>query len=150
MPLRGDFVPNRHFLGCFDGSSCHTPRGQGLRFSTYRSLPSIRGRANVVPTMNRLFVRLTILAVEAPKVTQILLSDLSDRCPVTKLQITVSVFRLNYAFHLIAEGLMVCTISAEVFLYEFPFRLLSHIPYSRNFEVTNTVARCFSLFSIKR
>ena len=75
MPLRGDFVPNRHFLGCFDGSSCHTPRGQGLRFSTYRSLPSIRERANGVP-MNRLFVRFAVSAVEAPKVIQISLSEL--------------------------------------------------------------------------
>jgi len=33
----------------------------------------------------------------------------------------VCVFRLNYAFHLIVEGLLVCTFSG-VFLYELPFR----------------------------
>jgi len=43
-------------FGCFDGSPCHRSTGQGLRFSTYRSLPSIGGRANGVPTLNRLCV----------------------------------------------------------------------------------------------
>jgi len=42
-------------------------------FSTSLSLPSIRERANGVPTPNRLFV--TVLAVKAPKVTQISLND---------------------------------------------------------------------------
>jgi len=38
---------------------------RGYVFSTYQSLPSIRGRANSVPTLNRLFARLTFSAVEA-------------------------------------------------------------------------------------
>jgi len=62
-------------MGCFDGSPCHRPTGQGLRFSTKLSLSSIRGRANGVPIQNQLLVRLAVLAVEAPKVTQISLSD---------------------------------------------------------------------------
>jgi len=78
-----------------------------------------------VPTID--FLRLTVSAVEAPKVTQIFLSEvtivnLNDRSPVTQLEITVSVFRLNYAFRLIVEGLMVCTFSTGFFLYELPFR----------------------------
>jgi len=40
---------------------------------------------------------------------------------MTQLQITVSVFRLIYAFHLIVEGLMACTFSGG-FLCELPFR----------------------------
>jgi len=44
----------------------------------------------------------------------------NDRCPVTQLQIRVSVFHLNYAFRLIVEYLMVCTFSWG-FLYELPF-----------------------------
>jgi len=76
----GDFAPNRDFRVALTvvtvlhvtGLGC---AGQVLRFPTYRSLPSIKGRANGVPTLNRLFVRLTISAVEAPKVTQISLSE---------------------------------------------------------------------------
>jgi len=45
----------------------------------------------------------------------------NDRSPVTQLQITLSVLRLNYAFRLIVEGLMVCIVSG-VFLYELAFR----------------------------
>jgi len=44
----------------------------------------------------------------------------NNRSLVTQLQITVSVFRLNYAFRLIVEGLMVCTFSWG-FLCELPF-----------------------------
>jgi len=29
-----DFAPNPPFEGCFDGSPCYRPTGQGLRFST--------------------------------------------------------------------------------------------------------------------
>jgi len=47
----------------------------GVTFSTYRGLPSTRGRANGVPTLNRPFVRLTVSAVEAPKVIKISLSE---------------------------------------------------------------------------
>jgi len=55
LPLRGWFCTKQPFLGCFDGSPYYRPTGQGLCFSTYRSLPSIiRGRANGVPTLNRL------------------------------------------------------------------------------------------------
>ena len=75
FPLRGDFAPKPPFCGCFDGSPCDRPTSQGLRFSTSLRIPSVTGRANGVPALNRLFVRLTISAVEAPKVTQILLSE---------------------------------------------------------------------------
>jgi len=78
VPLMCWFCTKPPFLGCFDGSrsvwQLAWPTGQGLRFSTYRSVPSITGRANGVSILNRLFVRLTVLAVEAPKVTQISLS----------------------------------------------------------------------------
>jgi len=57
-------------FGCFDGSPCDRPTDQGLRFSTW-----LRERANGVPTPNPLFVQLTVSAVEAPTVTQILVSD---------------------------------------------------------------------------
>ena len=74
LPLRGDFAPNGHFWVAL--TVLHVKAtGQGLRFSTYRSIPSITGRANGVSTLNLLFVRLTVLAVEAPKVTQISLSE---------------------------------------------------------------------------
>jgi len=65
--------------------------------------------------MNRLVVRLTVSVVEAPKITQISQSDLNDCFPVTQLQVTVSVYRFNYAFHLIAEG-PTCTLSPDVFV----------------------------------
>ena len=72
--------------------------------------------------------------------------NLNDRSPVIQLQITISVFRLNYAFHLIVEGLMVCTFSG-VFCMNYRFvvtRLLNHQPNIRNFdEVSNTVADAF-------
>jgi len=61
LPLRGWFCSKPPLLGCFDGSPCHRPGRQRLRFSTYLSLPSIRWRANG----DRLFVRLTVSAVEA-------------------------------------------------------------------------------------
>ena len=48
----------------------------GVTFFDLSKPSSITGRANGVPTLNRLFVRLTVLAVEAPKITQILLSEL--------------------------------------------------------------------------
>jgi len=54
---------------------CGLPVHQRLHFSTQLSLPSIRGRANGVPILNRLFVLLTVLPVDAPKFTQILLSE---------------------------------------------------------------------------
>ena len=73
-----------------------------------------------MPTLNRLFMRLAISAVEAPIFTQISLSELNDRSPVTQLQIMVSVFRLNYVFRRVVETLMVCTFSGG-FLYELPF-----------------------------
>jgi len=52
-----------------------TGLGHRLRFSIQLNLPSVRDRANGVPTPNRLFVRLTVLAVYAPKVTQISISE---------------------------------------------------------------------------
>ena len=43
-----------------------------LLFSTLQlSLPSITGKANGVHTPNRLFARLTVSAVKAPKVTHV-------------------------------------------------------------------------------
>jgi len=42
------------------------PTGQGVRFSTYLSLPSITGRANGVRTLNRLFVRLNRFVCRSP------------------------------------------------------------------------------------
>jgi len=72
--------------------------------------------------------------------------NLNDRSTVTQLQVTIFVFRLNYAFHLIAEGLTVCIFSVGFCMsYRFAVtKLLSHVPYFRNFDdVTNTVARCF-------
>jgi len=69
--------------------------------------------------------------------------NLNDRSLVTQLQITVSVFRLNCAFHLIVEGL----ISPEVFCMYYCFavtRLLNHLRYFLNFDdVTNTVPDAF-------
>jgi len=50
-------LPHTAIFGSFNSSPCHRPTGQGVRFSTYLSLPSIRGRANGVPILNRLFVR---------------------------------------------------------------------------------------------
>jgi len=61
--------PKPPFWGCFEWTPCYRPSGQALHFST-----SITGRANGVRTSNRLFVRLTVSAVEAPKVTQISIS----------------------------------------------------------------------------
>jgi len=75
-----NFAPNGHFWVALTvvlaTSPCHRLTGQALRFSTYRILPSIRGRANGVPTPNGLFVRLTVSAVAAPKAIQISLSEL--------------------------------------------------------------------------
>jgi len=87
------------FFGCF---SCDRPTGQELRFSTSPSLPSIRGRANGVPTWKRLFVRLTVSAVEVPKV------DRFSILLVTEPWVTAYVFGSNYAFCLIAQCLAVC------------------------------------------
>ena len=37
--------------------------------------------------------------------------NLNDRSLLTQLQVTVCIFRLNYALHLTVEGLVVCTFS---------------------------------------
>jgi len=77
----------------------------------------------------------------------------NDRSAVTQLQITVSVFRLNYTFHLIVEGMLVWTFSGGFCMnYRLAVtKLINHLPYFWNFDdVTNMVARCFSLFSIIR
>jgi len=69
--------------------------------------------------------------------------NLNDRSLVTQLQVTVCIFRLNYAFHLTVEGLVVCTFS-ERFCMNYRFsvsRLLNHLLYFRNLgDVTNAVA----------
>jgi len=70
-------LPQTAIFGCFNSSPCHMPTDQGVCFSTYLSFPSITGRANGVPILNRLFVRLNRFGyrLEAPKVTQISLSE---------------------------------------------------------------------------
>jgi len=152
--LKRWFCTKRPFLGCFDGSSCHRPTGQALRFSTYRSLPSIRGRANGVPTLNRLFVRLTVSAVEAPKLIQISLSELQRSLSGD----TATDHAICFSFELCSprysgrsDGVYCLR---RFFCMNCRFvvtRLLNNLPCFRNFDdVTNTVTRCFSLFSIKR
>jgi len=42
----GVILPQTAIFGCFNSSPCHMHEGQGVRFSTYLSLPSITGRAN--------------------------------------------------------------------------------------------------------
>jgi len=42
------------------------PTGRGVRFSTYLSLLSITGRANGLPIVNRLFVRLNRFGCKSP------------------------------------------------------------------------------------
>jgi len=83
--------------------------------------------------------------------------NLNDRSPVTQLQITVSVFHLNYSFNPSYSGRSDGVHFLRIFfLYEFSFRRYKafKLPNFRNFDhsigVTNTVARCFSLFSIKQ
>jgi len=77
--------------------------------------------------------------------------NLNGRSLVTQQQITVCIFRLNYAFNLTVEGLVVCTFS-KGFRMNCRFsasRLLNGLLYFRNLDdVTNTVARCCS-FSAK-
>jgi len=70
-----------------------------------------------VPTRIHFFVRLTISVREALKVSQILIIEWSL---VTGLQVTACVFGSPYAFHLIAEGLTVCSLSVSS-LYDLPF-----------------------------
>jgi len=80
--------------------------------------------------------------------------NLNDRSLVTQLQVTLCIFRLNYALRLTVEGLVVCTFSEDFCMnYRF-FRFKAfksyHLLYFRNLDdVKNTVARCFS-FSTKR
>jgi len=59
-------LPQTAIFGCFNSSPCHMPTGQGIRFSTYLSLPSITGRANGVPILKRLFVRLNRFVCRSP------------------------------------------------------------------------------------
>jgi len=66
-------------------------------------LASVRAKANGVPTPNRLFVRLIVSAVEAPKVTQMSTTE-------------VYVFGLPYAFYLITERLTVCPFFGSFFV----------------------------------
>ena len=78
--------------------------------------------------------------------------NLNDRSLVTQLQVTVCIFRLNYALHLTVEGLAVCTFF-EGFCTNYRFsvsRLLSLLLYFRHFDdVTNMVATtCQMLFHL--
>jgi len=76
--LRGDFAPKPPFLGCFDGSllsALQAYRSGVTFFDLAISVHLIRGRANDVPIPNRLFVRVIVSAVEAPKVTHISQSE---------------------------------------------------------------------------
>jgi len=61
-----------------------------------------------VPIPNRLFVRLTVLAVEAPKVTQSSISERQRALYGDRATCYGIFFGSNYAFHLIAEGLAMC------------------------------------------
>ena len=53
-------LPKPPFCGCFDGSLCDRATGR----VTFFDLPSMIGRTRVVHIPNRLFVRLTVLAIE--------------------------------------------------------------------------------------
>jgi len=72
FPSRGDFAPKPLELHWWDGES----RGcrSGVTFSTWLRLPSITGTPTLRPPEST-FCAITVLAVEAPKVTQISLSD---------------------------------------------------------------------------
>ena len=56
--------------------------------------------------------------------------NVSERSPVTQLHVTAGVLSSNYAFHLIAEGRLVCPF-CRGFLYDLPFYCL------QGFEVTH-------------
>jgi len=65
---------NRHLRFVLTGL-----RVTGLQFMGYVCLPSITRRASVGPPRIDFFVRLTVSAVEAPKVTQISKVSINDR-----------------------------------------------------------------------
>jgi len=65
-----------------------------------------------VPIPNRLFVRLTVSAVEV---------NVSVRFRVTQLQVTACVFGSRYAFHLIAACLTVCPFFGSLFCTTYRF-----------------------------
>jgi len=62
----------------------------------------------------------------------------NERSLVTRLQVTTRVFRSNYEFHIIAEGLKVCPFSGG-FSYDLRFRrykaLKSPTPYFPTWHV---------------
>jgi len=64
--LKGVILPQTAIFGCFNSSPCHRPTGQGVRLSTDLSLPSVRGRANSVPILNRLLERLNRFGCKRP------------------------------------------------------------------------------------
>ena len=109
--------PKQPFSVCFHGSPCTELQVRGCVF---RLIPHLleEGRANGVPTLNRLFVRLTVSAVEALKVTQISITErhVNERSPVTQLQDTACIFGSPYAFHFTAEGLTVYPFCGSFFV----------------------------------
>jgi len=70
FPQGGDLALKQPFLGRFDRSPSYTPTGHGLRFWTSLSLPSIRKGQRCSHPEPTFFVRHTVSAVEAAKVTQ--------------------------------------------------------------------------------
>jgi len=66
---------SRHFRVVLTGLLVTGLQASGCVFRLKLSLPSVRGRANGVPTPNGLFVRLTISAAEAPNATHISTSE---------------------------------------------------------------------------
>jgi len=97
-------------LGCFNGSPCDRPTGQGLCFRLendhYHSRIAIWVTFGVSTAE---MVSQTKSRLEAD--TPLALPLIGDRSPVTELQVTACVFGWTYAFHLIAEGLTVCLFS---------------------------------------
>ena len=73
--------------------------------------------------------------------------NVNDCSPEPELQVTACVFGSSYAFHLIAEGLTVCPLSAEGFLYDLLFcrykALKSHTLYLNFDDVANTLPGVF-------
>jgi len=150
--LKGWFCPKPPFLLALTvlHVTCLQVRGYVFRLIAFRL---VQEGPTVCPSWIDFLWDWTVSVVEAVKVTQISLSEpFNDRSLVTQLQVTVCVFRLNYALHGTMEGLVVCTFFEDFCMnYRFSVsRLLNNLLYIRNLDdVTNTVARSFS-FSAKR
>jgi len=135
LPLRGWFCTKSPFLCCFDGSPCHGPMS-GLRFRLIETFRLLQEGLMVCQPFIGLLYDLPFRLQKPLKLAKFHQVNLNDRSPVTRLQITVFVFRLNCAFHLIVEGLTVRTLSG-VFCMNYRFavtRLLNHLPYFWKFR----------------